>query len=72
MIYVDCPWKYDKDTHKSNVPKYDTLSFNELSYLPIRRVAKENCLLLMWATAPMLDKAISLVKLFGFRHVTVF
>ena len=26
----------------------------------------------MWATAPMLDKAISLVKLFGFRHVTVF
>lgn len=26
----------------------------------------------MWTTAPMLDKAISLIKIYGFRYITIF
>ena len=40
--------------------------------LPIREISKENSILLTWATGPMLDKAISLLKSYGFRYVTVF
>lgn len=44
----------------------------ELKTLPIREISNENCVMLMWATGPMLDKAISLIKGYGFRYVTVF
>ena len=53
-------------------PTYDTLTFNELTYLPIRRIAKPNSVLLMWTTGPMLDKAKSLIKIYGFRYITIF
>ena len=43
-----------------------------MTYLPIRRVAKENSILLIWTTAPMLDKAISLLKIYGYRYITIF
>lgn len=33
---------------------------------------KENSILLTWATGPMLDKAISLMKINGYRYITVF
>lgn len=33
---------------------------------------KPNSIALMWTTGPMMDKAVSLLKIYGFRYVTVF
>ena len=55
-----------------NKPSYNTLSFNELTHLPIRRIAKQDSILLLWIIAPMLDKAMSLMKIYGFWYITLF
>ena len=50
---------------------YPTLKTKELMKLPLTQIAKEDCLLFMWATNPHLEQAISLGKAWGFDYKTV-
>ena len=51
--------------------KYPTLKTNELKKLPVKEIAKEDCLLFMWTTNPHLDQALELGKAWGFEYKTV-
>lgn len=51
--------------------KYPTLKINELMQIPIHKIAKDDCLLFMWATNPHLAQAIELGKAWGFEYKTV-
>lgn len=51
--------------------KYPTLKVSELRKLNVGQIAKDDCLLFMWATNPHLDQAIELGKAWGFEYRTV-
>jgi N6-adenosine-specific RNA methylase IME4 len=51
--------------------KYPTLKTSELMQIPIHKIAKDDCLLFMWATNPHLAQAIQLGEAWGFEYKTV-
>jgi len=51
--------------------KYPTVKTAELKKMPIEQIAKEDCLLFMWATSPHLEQAIELGNAWGFDYKTV-
>ncbi len=51
--------------------KYPTLKTSELMKIPVKKAAKDNCLLFMWATSPHLAQAVELGKSWGFEYKTV-
>jgi N6-adenosine-specific RNA methylase IME4 len=51
--------------------KYPTLKLQELMDMPVREIAKDDCLLFMWATNPHLAQAILLGETWGFEYKTV-
>ncbi len=51
--------------------KYPTLKLNELKKLPLKDIAKEDCLLFMWSSNPHLAQAIELGKSWGFEYRTI-
>lgn len=70
LLVVDPPWRYrDSATRGAAEHHYRTMSMPELASL--RVPAKPEALLLLWATGPTLDDAISLLACWGFEYVTV-
>ena len=51
--------------------KYPTLKVKEMMKIPIIEIAKDDCLLFMWATNPHLQQAIVLGAAWGFQYRTV-
>lgn len=51
--------------------KYPTLKTAEMMQIPISEIAKDDCLLFMWATNPHLAQAIQLGEAWGFEYKTV-
>ena len=51
--------------------KYPTLKTKELMKLSVKDVAKDDCILFMWATNPHLEQAMQLGKAWGFEYRTV-
>ena len=51
--------------------KYPTLKVKEMMRIPIIEIAKDDCLLFMWATNPHLQQAIELGAAWGFQYRTV-
>lgn len=80
IIYADPPWDY-KGQLQHNGPggketggairHYPTVTTKEMATWDIASIAKENCLLFMWASSPHLDQAIELGKAWGFKWATV-
>lgn len=73
IIYADPPWSYN-DKSKSHgggaESHYPCMSIKELCELPIKEIADENSVLLMWATMPMLEVAFDVIKAWGFKYKT--
>ncbi len=51
--------------------KYPTLKTKELMKLPLKNIAKEDCLLFMWTSNPHLAQAIELGEAWGFKYRTI-
>ena len=71
IIYADPPWRYEKGTTTKNREienHYPTMSLEEIKDIKIP--SKENCLLYLWATAPLLDKALDVLKAWNFKYKT--
>jgi len=47
------------------------LNFETLAALPIAELAADDCVLLLWAVDPLLDKAFELIRAWGFEYKTV-
>jgi N6-adenosine-specific RNA methylase IME4 len=72
VIYVDFPWQFkahsQKGMRRSAERHYDTMTLDEIGAYPIANFASPNCVLLMWATVPLLDKAIAVMSALGFTY----
>lgn len=74
LIMIDCPWHFEtrskKGEGKSPQSYYDTMTLKEIASLPVAGLAAPDCVLWMWATAPMLDKQLEILKGWGFDYKT--
>lgn len=85
VIVVDPPWNQGKTGKRGVRPNqgvnldYSTLSFDEISKLPIKDWAKDNCFLFLWVTnskdkktkTPIMKMAFDLLDEWGFTFNTI-
>ena len=74
IVYADPPWEYDDKLQ--NDPKYggityDIMKLKEICNLPISNICKEDCVLFLWVTAPMLEKGFEVIRSWGFEYKTI-
>jgi len=75
VIYSDPPWAF-KTYAKTGMGKsaenhYPTMSLKDICELPVYDWAAEDCVLLMWTTAPFLEKSFEVVNSWGFTYKTM-
>lgn len=72
IIYADPPWRYQQKSLQGTAEKhYPTMSIDELCALPVEQLAEKDCILFLWATFPMLQEALQLIRAWGFQYKTV-
>lgn len=75
VIYADPPWKfqvYSEDTGQGRAAEahYSTMAVEDIAAIPVPSFAADNCVLFMWATAPTLPEAFTLLAAWGFAYKT--
>lgn len=75
VIYADPPWKFDvysEDTGQGRTAEahYSTMAVDDIAAVPVASFAADNCVLFMWATAPTLPEAFTLLAAWGFAYRT--
>lgn len=75
IIYADPPWHYKvyskKGAGRSAESHYPTMSIEEISKLPISKIAAENSALFIWVTFPQLKEVFNVIEAWGFTYKTV-
>lgn len=78
VILADPPWKYNsRANHKTRFRggacgHYDLMSTKDICNLLVGELADPNgCVLFLWATFPMLEDALEVIKAWGFEYKTV-
>ena len=75
VIMADPPWSFtarsSKGLTKSPQAHYDCMDLPAIKALPVADVADRDCLLMMWATAPMLPQALEVMAAWGFTFKTM-
>lgn len=75
VIYADPPWTFAtysrKGKGRSPEAYYDCMSLPDIKALPVAEWAAEDCVLLLWATDPLLQKAFDIIEAWGFTYKTV-
>lgn len=73
VILADPPWQY-KDAlncgKRGAVHKYGVLSLKMLCDLNIQSICKDDCVLFLWATFPLLPDALKVMDAWGFKYKT--
>ena len=71
-ILADPPWAYENATPRGGVGhEYPTLSIEEICALPVREVAADSSILLLWLTNPMVPEAVRVINAWGFTWKTM-
>lgn len=74
LLVIDPPWSFKtfsaKGWGKSAQRHYRCMSLPEIAALPVRDLAANDCLVWLWATAPMLDQQMAILKGWGARYVS--
>jgi N6-adenosine-specific RNA methylase IME4/ParB-like chromosome segregation protein Spo0J len=70
LIYCDPPWRYAFTQFESRAIEshYPTMTFEELSALPVPSIAADDCVLFMWAPSCKLEEALRLIADWGFTY----
>lgn len=79
IIYADPPWhfgskelqKYKGKRFRPLEAVYNTEKTASMCGWDIGRIAAEDCALFMWVTDAHIEEALSLLKAWGFRYVTI-
>lgn len=72
VIYADPPWSYNQMGKVEGRTPYPTMTLEDLKRLPVPQISAPTCALFMWVTNPLLDKALDLIRSWGFEYKTVF
>ena len=82
IIYADPPWRYKDRARVSTKDlkhqkyrgaggKYDVMTVDQISDLPVKDIAADNCVLFLWITFPFLDGFMDIMDKWGFEYKTV-
>lgn len=70
VIVADPPWQFrlwsETNLHKSPAKHYALMTTADVAALPVASLAAENCILLLWTSAPMLLDAKEVAEGWGF------
>lgn len=73
-IYADPPWRFknysEKGEARSASSHYNCMSLNDIKALPVQFCADDDCVLFLWATFPLLQEALDVIKAWGFTYKT--
>lgn len=73
VIYADPPWEYSNTGLGGNVAdKYPTMSTDDICGMRVADKSTSNAVLFLWATNPLLEDALRVVKAWGFEYKTNF
>ncbi len=73
VILADPPWRFEPYSRETGMDRaadnhYPTSSIKEICDLNIRDIAARDCVLLLWATAPILPGALQVMEAWGFTY----
>src|SRR5246500_1007072 len=75
VIYADPPWTFStysrKGKGRSAEAYYDCMTLVDIKALPVSQWAADDCVLLLWTTDPLLEKAFEVIHAWGFTFKTV-
>lgn len=76
VIYSDPPWSFktrsDKGKDRSADKHYSCMSLDDICRLPVCDITDDSgCVLLLWTTAPFLQKSFKVIEAWGFTYKTV-
>lgn len=79
IIYADPPWTYGNFSNagrryhqpKFSITPYTGMTIDAIKELPVREIAEDDAVLLMWITYPCLNWAMDVIKAWGFEYKTV-
>src|SRR5262245_54425209 len=73
VIIADPPWTYSNSGARGVAAnEYETMSIQDICDLPVSEITDEDCVLLLWATNPLLPEALQVCKSWGFQYITKF
>lgn len=73
VIAADCPWPFsDKltmsDTKRGAESVYSVMTIADLKALPVKDIAEDDSVLLLWCPSSLLEEGIEVMKAWGFRQ----
>src|SRR3954471_22703046 len=75
VIHADPLWTFATYSRngKGRSPQayYDCITLADIMALPVGELAAKDCVLLLWATDPLLEKAFEVIRVWGFTCKTV-
>ena len=75
VIYADPPWSFrpwsNKGNGKAASNHYRVMNLAQIKAMKVESLADDDCVLLMWATMPMLPEALQVIEAWGFKFKTV-
>lgn len=75
LILADPPWTFgtwsERGKGRSAEAHYDCLSLDDIKALPVAGWAAPDAVLLLWATDPLLPRALEVMAAWGFTYKTV-
>lgn len=74
-VVADPPWSYDNKSTGGSLRSgasqvYRTMRLGEIKRLPVTEIVAEDAALFLWATVPLLDEAIEVLRAWGFQYKT--
>jgi N6-adenosine-specific RNA methylase IME4 len=75
-IVADPPWRYRNKTTGGSMTsgskdKYPTMALDDICGLPVHEISDpRGSMLFLWATVPLLDEALDVMKSWGFRYLS--
>lgn len=75
IILADPAWRFNvwsRDTGLGRTADshYETMTLEQIKALPVELIAKDNSMLFLWATLPMIPEALEVGAAWGFKYVT--
>jgi N6-adenosine-specific RNA methylase IME4 len=70
VIYADPPYRFQfvESQARAVENNYPTMIFDDLAALPISSLAADDCVLFLWAPAPIIEQALQLASRWGFTY----
>jgi N6-adenosine-specific RNA methylase IME4 len=73
-ILADPPWQFrtwsDKGAGRSASNHYETMDNLRVAALPVADLAAPDCVLFLWVSSPMIEYALELTTVWGFKYKT--